>query len=231
MDLVSRQREERKQRILDVARRLIAERGFEGVTMRELAEESLVSVPTLYNLFDGKNELLFAAVEAYFLGLLGSVDRQEGKQGLAKLMAVSDTLSVQVPKHAEYARSLMAFFWGTSESSPIREFIARELTAELIVAMEQMRAKRQLVDWVNLEALGERLASLMFMTSFEWASQHMNDETLVASMRFGVATLLLGFARGKMVVELSDIIKANQDIAVVARLAQNEPRVSAQIED
>ena len=61
----------------------------------------------------------------------------------------------------------MAFFWGTSESSPIRESIARELTTELIVAMQQMRAKRQLVDWVKVEVLGEPLASLIFMTAFE----------------------------------------------------------------
>ena len=60
MDLVSKQREERKQRILEVGRRQIAAHGFDGVTMRELAEESLVSVPTLYNLFGGKNELLSA---------------------------------------------------------------------------------------------------------------------------------------------------------------------------
>ena len=79
LDLVSNQREERRQRILDVARRLIAERGFEGVTMRELAEQSLVSDPTLCNLFGGENELLFAAVEAYFLGMLGRADPTGGK--------------------------------------------------------------------------------------------------------------------------------------------------------
>ncbi len=71
MDLVAKQREERKRRILDVARKLIAEKGYDGVTMRELADLSLVSVPTLYNLFGGKNELLFAAVESYFAELLG----------------------------------------------------------------------------------------------------------------------------------------------------------------
>ena len=46
MDLVTRQKEERKQRILDVARLLIADRGYEGVTVRDLAEKSLVSVTT-----------------------------------------------------------------------------------------------------------------------------------------------------------------------------------------
>ena len=50
MDLVTKQREERKRRILEVARQLIAKHGYDGVTMRDLAEKSLVSVPTLYNL-------------------------------------------------------------------------------------------------------------------------------------------------------------------------------------
>jgi AcrR family transcriptional regulator len=81
MDLVSKQREERKQRILEVGRRQIAENGFDGVTMRELAEESLVSVPTLYNLFGGKNELLSAVVESYFERLLGSALRRPTGEG------------------------------------------------------------------------------------------------------------------------------------------------------
>ena len=75
MDLVTQQREERRQRILEVARLLMADRGYDGVTMRELAEKSLVSVPTLYNLFGGKNKLLFAAVESYFLDLMRNAER------------------------------------------------------------------------------------------------------------------------------------------------------------
>ena len=40
------------------ARRLIGERGYDAVTMRDLAEHGLVSVPTLYVLFGSKSELL-----------------------------------------------------------------------------------------------------------------------------------------------------------------------------
>jgi AcrR family transcriptional regulator len=91
MDLVTRQREERKQRILEVARQLIAEHGYDGVTMRDLAEKSLVSVPTLYNLFGGKNDLLFAAVESYFVDLMGNAQLVEAEEGLAKIISLAET--------------------------------------------------------------------------------------------------------------------------------------------
>jgi AcrR family transcriptional regulator len=217
MDLVAKQREERRQRILDVARRLIAERGYEGVTMRELADESLVSVPTLYNLFGGKSELLFAAVEAYFRGLLSLAHRSGDEEGLPKVLAVCETLGASMPRHAEYARSLMSFFGGAQESTQLREFVARELTNELVVALEQMQAKKQLVAWVDCDALGERLATLMIMTSFEWAAQHLSDRTLGSAMLFGAAAMIHGFARGKSAVEIEQIVRDHQADAVVPR--------------
>src|SRR5688572_18582549 len=41
---------ERRQRILAAARAIVAARGYEALTMRELAQKSRVTVPTLYNL-------------------------------------------------------------------------------------------------------------------------------------------------------------------------------------
>jgi AcrR family transcriptional regulator len=217
MDLVSKQRAERRQRILDVARRLIAERGYEGVTMRELADESLVSVPTLYNLFGGKSELLFAAVELYFRNLLSQADQSGDEEGLHKVLAVCETLGASMPRHAEYARSLMTFFGGTQESTKLREFVARELTNELVVALEQMQAKKQLVAWVDPVALGERLATLMIMTSFEWAAHHLSDRSLNSAMLFGAAAVIHGFARGKAAGEVEQIVRDQQANAVVPR--------------
>ena len=54
VDLVTRQREERKERILDAARLLIADLVYDAVTIRDLAERSLVSDSTFYNLCVGK---------------------------------------------------------------------------------------------------------------------------------------------------------------------------------
>jgi len=66
MSLIAEHKAERRARILAAARQLIAERGFEGLTMRELARAGRVSVPTVYNLLGGKHAVLMAELEETF---------------------------------------------------------------------------------------------------------------------------------------------------------------------
>lgn len=48
----------RRQRILGVARELIASKGFDAFTISELADQSGVSTPTVHNLFGRKNDIV-----------------------------------------------------------------------------------------------------------------------------------------------------------------------------
>ncbi|MEC8429374.1 MAG: helix-turn-helix domain-containing protein, partial [Pseudomonadota bacterium] len=50
-------KELRKQRILNEARELIAQQGFEAFTLSELAQKAEVSVPTIHNLFGKKYDI------------------------------------------------------------------------------------------------------------------------------------------------------------------------------
>ena len=53
----------RQANILYMTRKLASEVGYDGLTMRGLAEKAEVSPKTLYNLFSSKDELLAAALE------------------------------------------------------------------------------------------------------------------------------------------------------------------------
>jgi len=214
MDLVTKQREERKQRILDVARLLIADRGYKGVTMRELAEKSLVSVPTLYNLFGGKNELLFAAVESYFQRLLWGGDRSGTEEGLSKLLSLIETVSRETVRHAGYMRALMGFFGGPGASAGLLELVERELTSQLVEGLEQMQRQRQLAAWVDPQALSERLTGQLTIVTFEWSQRHLSDAGLRGAMLYGTGTLLLGLARGKAAGEIERLVRKHQSAAV-----------------
>jgi len=46
--------QERRQQLLDVGRRLFAERGFEGTSIEEIAAQAGVSKPVVYEHFGGK---------------------------------------------------------------------------------------------------------------------------------------------------------------------------------
>lgn len=61
--LRERKKEQTRARILEVAERLLGERGLEAATMEEIAAAAEVSVGTLYNYFGSKTLLLLALYE------------------------------------------------------------------------------------------------------------------------------------------------------------------------
>ena len=60
-ELTPRQ-ESRRHRILKVTREMVADHGYEGMVMSEVAERADVSPTTLYNLYNTKDELLLEAL-------------------------------------------------------------------------------------------------------------------------------------------------------------------------
>ncbi|MDP6978066.1 MAG: helix-turn-helix domain-containing protein [Myxococcota bacterium] len=212
-DLVSRQREERRERILEVARELIAEQGPAAVTMRDLAERGLVSVPTLYVLFGSKNELLFAAVESYFTDIVDKVEVGASERGLSRILSLIETLCRETPRHAEYARSMIDFLGTGSETGALAGLVVEQLADEITSALEQMKKKRQLASWADIRPLGERLAGQMNMTTFAWARHQITDEGLRPAMLYGASVTLLGLARGQASKILEALVKEHQALA------------------
>jgi AcrR family transcriptional regulator len=61
--LRERQKEQRQQQILAAAGKLFTEVGYDETTMEQIAEEAILSVPTVYSYFPSKSDLLFALFE------------------------------------------------------------------------------------------------------------------------------------------------------------------------
>src|SRR5262245_16089466 len=81
-------RERKKQRtralLADTALRLFLERGFEAVTITEIAQAADVDAKTIYNYFPSKPDLVFQRLEAFEQALLDAVrTRQAGESILA----------------------------------------------------------------------------------------------------------------------------------------------------
>ena len=55
--------QERRQQLLDIGRRLFAERGFEGTSIEEIAAAAEVSKPVVYEHFGGKEGLYAVVVD------------------------------------------------------------------------------------------------------------------------------------------------------------------------
>ena len=101
----TRNMEKRRERILLQARTMLAEGGFEALNLRELAEISGVTVPTIYNLIGNKAAVLKALVLGAFVDFERALEEKLpcATASLPALMAATFAQMISLDEH--YYRS------------------------------------------------------------------------------------------------------------------------------
>jgi AcrR family transcriptional regulator len=74
--LRERKKQQTRQLILDAATRLFVERGFDGVTVTEIARAAELSEMTVYNYFPTKEDLVFGRMEFFEAQLVAAVQQR-----------------------------------------------------------------------------------------------------------------------------------------------------------
>jgi AcrR family transcriptional regulator len=81
--LRERKKQQTRQLIADTARRLFAERGFDRVTVAEVAREADVAEKTVFNYFPTKEDLFYSRLEAFEEEMLTAIrEREPGESAL-----------------------------------------------------------------------------------------------------------------------------------------------------
>src|SRR2546428_2536905 len=80
LGLRERKKQQTRQLIAQTARRLFAERGFEAVSVAEVAREADVAEATVFNYFPTKEDLVYSGLESFENELLAAIrDRPSGE--------------------------------------------------------------------------------------------------------------------------------------------------------
>jgi AcrR family transcriptional regulator len=87
VSLRERKKEQTRQQIAETARRLFGERGFEQVTVAEIAREAEVSAQTVFNYFPTKEDLVYWRLGAFESELLAAVRERGDAPALAAFRA------------------------------------------------------------------------------------------------------------------------------------------------
>jgi AcrR family transcriptional regulator len=134
-ELRESKKRETRQRISDVATALFFARGFEAVTVEEIAAAAHVSKMTVFNYFARKEDLLFDREdEVKRLWHEALSERPKGQSPVDALRGMADKLREQ--KHP-FARvdSQTAAFWRLVAASPSLKARVRELGDEAVEAL------------------------------------------------------------------------------------------------
>jgi len=158
--LRERKKQQTRQLIAETARRLFAERGFEHVTIAEIARAAEVSDQTVFNYFPTKEELVYWRLGSFEEELLSAIrDREPGESILAAfgrfLLAQRGLLGQSDPEAREHLVALSRMI----EASPAlraREqqiFAAYTDSLAVLIREERRAAPEDIEPWAAANAM------------------------------------------------------------------------------
>src|ERR687888_2586853 len=137
LGLRERKKQQTRQAIVETAHRLFAERGFDGVTVAQVARAADVSEGTVFNYFPTKEDLFYSGMESFEAALIEAVrNRPPGQSVLAAfrdyVLEQSDGVADRAPAIEKAARLV--------DASPALQARERALVAEYTVTLAELLA-------------------------------------------------------------------------------------------
>jgi AcrR family transcriptional regulator len=210
MSLFEEHKAERRVRILRAARELIAERGYEGLTMRDLARASRVSVPTLYNLFGGKQALLLGELEQTFAAVVASIETVKTGSSIERALATCDAGNDDLLAVPRYSRELILLFLTADQTAGVRREAAERYARLMADILRAGQAAGEIEAWVDPLAMSRRMFAHYTIAMIEWARGEIGGDEFRAVTRYGMCIMLLGVARGRAQRRLSKELQTLQ---------------------
>jgi AcrR family transcriptional regulator len=154
--LRERKKERTRRLIAETAHRLFAERGFEAVTVAEVAQAADLSEGTVFNYFPTKEDLFYGQMEAFEAELVAAVSSRPPGEPL--LAAFRDFV---LDRTGRLARTEVAEVIETAAriigASPALRAREREIVAEYTVALAAAVAEETGADTVEASAVANAL--------------------------------------------------------------------------
>ena len=130
--------------IAETARTLFAERGFEAVTVAEIAREADVSQQTVFNYFPTKEDLVFWRLEAFEAELLAAIrDRPDDEPVIAAFGRFVRRPRGYLAEHDAAARERLAGITRTIAESPALLARQGETLARYTASLAALIAEEQ----------------------------------------------------------------------------------------
>jgi AcrR family transcriptional regulator len=136
--LRERKKEQTRAAIADAAHRLFSERGFDAVTVAEVARAADVSEGTVFNYFPAKEDLFYSAMESFEAALVEAVRaRPVGESALVAFRRFLLQRSAGLAERAEVIEAAARVIDG----SPALQARERAIVAEYTTALAELLAE------------------------------------------------------------------------------------------
>lgn len=158
---------ERKARVLECTRELLAEVGYDGLQMRLLAERAGVALMTLYNRFGNKDDLILLALQELLAELAGRA-RSSGREGIEFILHNGGIIADQILETPRYAQAMALMLFNGQIGSPIVNALLVNNVSQNLKRVREMIELKELTEDVDANLLARTLSTCTWSTNLLW---------------------------------------------------------------
>lgn len=187
----------RRNRILVAAHQLVAQHGYDGVSMRAIAQESGVVEKTLYNIFGTKTRLIALAARHRSIGVFEEAAGRAPEGGWAMLFAFIDYVAELTLQEPVMARALAPVLMDTPGLVGLDEVYDQRLSGTIALMAEQ-----GLIDCRSHHQQARLLRLMVVATLQFWAREELADSELAPYLELNLCQMFLPLASGPVATML-----------------------------
>lgn len=204
----SERQQQRQVSILEAARSALTEKGYDGVTMNELAERAGVVRKTLYNLYGSKDDLLLAAISEVIDGYRG--EALSAERGIASIVASRMAGARQVVATPEYAEAMARALMQAEAGHALVKILLKNAVADHVVDLDAAQADGELEPYVDVPQLAEQIVGQSWGVLLLWIKGLVPLDEFEARSVDGLLLLLLAVTRGPRRGALLQLLEQRQ---------------------
>jgi AcrR family transcriptional regulator len=206
MNLRQQNIEKRRRAILDAAREIITDEGAEALSMRTMAKRAGFAVATLYNLFGGRDEILFALINDGLSTITGSMHETVEDDPSSVFMNVTTHIARSLIENKRLYHPILAAGYHNvptrSDSRNIATYTELiRITAGLLKSIQKQGRMR---DGADPELLAAEIFYMYRNTLEDWACDEIDDQTMLRRVQYGVLVVLASCATDSLRREIDE---------------------------
>jgi AcrR family transcriptional regulator len=192
-----------------VARQMVADHGYEGMVMSEVAERAEVSPTTLYNLYNTKDELLLEALRELMMinhqrvGQMSDVG--PGWKYLLKIMENAALLRSAEPAYAEAITDALL---RAVQGDALTELLLKAVRQDFLHSLTKMAEQGELRKEVDVEHLATILIGNYWATFFMINKGIEVISGMRLSLLVNMLSVLISSSQGSAREEMETILEA-----------------------
>lgn len=203
---LSKNRLQRRASIMKATLDLVAERGYDAVTVEELAAAGLVTKKTLYDIYGSKQAVVAQAVALRLDTLIESFGEQLEGDGLTRLLTIVRKTCEAVLQTPELSRALAPRLVSSADEFHLTAFFERLHRQAIIL----MKAERQVHDWVEVDFTARSMMFDQIAVQNMWAGRNIRDDQYPGFALLGALRIITPLARATVRKEIVEEVRRLQ---------------------